>query len=270
MPKLRVLILDGHGVPGLSLLPALRLLEKAVVTQANNLGRDALWLTDVFDWIVGTSVGGIMAVSLRDHTDVDSVQRVTIGLLRDEFKVPSMLSKFSVWRCKRRTGYRYRGIMLDSRIFLRFLMQTMPDNTAVVVHDQTLDVDVALDHKSLVNIRPAICGTMAEPGILPPGRQGKRIFTCIKGDPLSAFLALGFKMDDLFVLSIEAGIKGQLHPNVCSWQIPTIAGIAFDDTSDRSISNVLNVELDDKIWGGSSPDAIASWILQSKLSELNK
>ena len=50
----RLLFLDGGGVKGLSQVESLIQLEEAT-------GRK---ITDLFDWIVGTSIGGIIALAL--------------------------------------------------------------------------------------------------------------------------------------------------------------------------------------------------------------
>ena len=50
----RLLFLDGGGVKGLSQIESLIQLEEAT-------GRK---ITDLFDWIVGTSTGGIIALLL--------------------------------------------------------------------------------------------------------------------------------------------------------------------------------------------------------------
>ena len=50
----RLLFLDGGGIKGLSQIEALIQLEKAT-------GRK---ITELFDWIVGTSTGGVIALAL--------------------------------------------------------------------------------------------------------------------------------------------------------------------------------------------------------------
>ena len=50
----RLLFLDGGGIRGLSQVECLIQLEKAT-------GRK---ITDLFDWIVGTSIGGILTLGL--------------------------------------------------------------------------------------------------------------------------------------------------------------------------------------------------------------
>ena len=50
----RILFLDGGGVKGLSQTECLIQLEEAT-------GRK---ITDLFDWIVGTSIGGIFALAM--------------------------------------------------------------------------------------------------------------------------------------------------------------------------------------------------------------
>ena len=253
---MRVLVLDGRGVPGLAILPALHQLEQALCALDGSL------LNDAFDWIVGSSVGGIIAISLRDHKGMDIVQRVTIRLLQDEFRPPGLLSNIAAWQCKRKTGYRHRGIMLDARIFLRFLMQTIPDRTAVIAHDLTTGLDLLLDQQSMGGVRPAICSTMAEPGILPPRRQGKSIYVSTTRDPLSVFLE-HHDPESLFVLSISNGTNESDCKYKCKcirWQLPSL-DIAFDDTSERSLSRVLNIKLDDQVWNGYPPTVVAQMIM---------
>lgn len=263
-PFQRVLALDGRGVPGLAVLPVLRMLERALA-----LHTETAALADAFDWIVGSSVGGIMAVSLRDHRDVDAVQNAIIALLRDEFEAPGFpTARFASWWRKRQTGYRHRGAVFDARIFDRFLVQTMPPGTAVVVHDA--GTDVALDQSSGVGVRPALCGTMAEAGFLPFKPRGKRMFASSRNDdPLPAFLSLINLGDDdqrlsPIIISIGTGHADTTVAHTARlvrWQVPMCNDVAFDDTSRKSVDRVLDVNPDHVSWGGAPPDAVAYMLL---------
>ncbi|XP_072168264.1 85/88 kDa calcium-independent phospholipase A2-like [Diadema setosum] len=70
-----VLCLDGGGIKGLILTQLLAAIEKAS-------GRK---ITEMFDWIVGTSTGGILAIALSQGYSVEECRKLYMGLKDEVF-----------------------------------------------------------------------------------------------------------------------------------------------------------------------------------------
>ena len=255
-PFMKILALDGRGVPGLALIPVLKHLEK---TYGN-------YLSHSFDWIIGSSTGGILAIMLndQDHIVASSDYTCVIKLLENEFKSLNGCAKYIKCICskKNQSKSKYKGNIMTGKIFDYFISHDIPSNIAITVGNSKTGCDMALTNG--VSVRNSILSTMAEDGILPIRKDMKASFN---DDPLPVCLEL-FELDNIknnpgyqkpFILSIGTGRQ---DPNILSkldgkaryvrWQVPFMSEIAFDDVSKKSLNKILNIDLNKVDYGGVS------------------
>lgn len=177
----RILLLNACGVGGLGILVALRQLEHAITD------RDHVALADLFDWIIGANVGGLVAIALRHGQPISFIQLVLSNALPPSLG-PSIFRR--LWCC--RLGR--RSVMSLYRPIVYCLptnYRDMPHGTAVVVHDVTDDCDVMFDHASTHPVsNPVIhyaCATMADPVAYSPVRMGNHVYNGATTDPFVLF-----------------------------------------------------------------------------------
>jgi len=85
--KVRILSIDGGGVRGLSALIIIKALMLRVAREADPLTSKPAKPCDYFDFIIGTSTGGLIALILgRLRMDVDACIRAYTMLARQVFK----------------------------------------------------------------------------------------------------------------------------------------------------------------------------------------
>jgi patatin-like phospholipase/acyl hydrolase len=78
----RILSLDGGGVRGLISLSILNVLE----TQLKQRAGQQACLSDIFDWIVGTSTGGIIAIAMRNGMSVQEIRNIYMNMSKEVFR----------------------------------------------------------------------------------------------------------------------------------------------------------------------------------------
>lgn len=88
--KKRLLALDGGGILGVISLGALRKVENDLRAQTGNAD---LRLRDFFDYIAGTSTGGIIAAGLALGMTVDQIERIYVEEGQDIFDKRSMVAR---------------------------------------------------------------------------------------------------------------------------------------------------------------------------------
>ncbi|KAK3612882.1 hypothetical protein LTR22_028407, partial [Elasticomyces elasticus] len=138
----RILSLDGGGVRGLVQLLVLQMLEDKI-----GLG---LPLTRFFDLIVGTSIGGIVAIALgQKQWSIARCQETLMELFQQVFAQPSGFARLATqvtggWSELLRKGYKWfiNGGMYDKETRERVLKEAFGADTMMNSSNERLDVAV--------------------------------------------------------------------------------------------------------------------------------
>ncbi|KAK3619027.1 hypothetical protein LTR56_024282 [Elasticomyces elasticus] len=138
----RILSLDGGGVRGLVQLLVLQMLEDKI-----GLG---LPLTRFFDLIVGTSIGGIVAIALgQKQWSIARCQETLMELSQQVFAQPSGFARLATqvtggWSELLRKGYKWfiNGGMYDKETRERVLKEAFGADTMMNSSNERLDVAV--------------------------------------------------------------------------------------------------------------------------------
>ncbi|XP_072168377.1 85/88 kDa calcium-independent phospholipase A2-like [Diadema setosum] len=118
-----VLCLDGGGIKGLVLIKLLAAIEKSS-------GRR---ITELFDWIVGTSTGGILAIALLQGFSVEKCQKLYLDLKDKVFDGPRPYDAGKLEQCLK--DYLGEKTRLDQFKYPRILVSgTLADRNPAALH----------------------------------------------------------------------------------------------------------------------------------------
>ncbi|XP_071506688.1 85/88 kDa calcium-independent phospholipase A2-like [Diadema antillarum] len=118
-----VLCLDGGGIKGLVLIKLLAAIEKSS-------GRR---ITELFDWIVGTSTGGILAIALSQGYSVEKCRKLYLDLKDKVFDGPRPYDAGKLEQCLK--DYLGEETRLDQIKYPRILVSgTLADRNPAALH----------------------------------------------------------------------------------------------------------------------------------------
>eukprot|EP01125_Pyxidicula_operculata_P005632 TRINITY_DN1974_c0_g1_i5.p1 TRINITY_DN1974_c0_g1~~TRINITY_DN1974_c0_g1_i5.p1 ORF type:complete len:529 (+),score=126.37 TRINITY_DN1974_c0_g1_i5:581-2167(+) len=177
----RILTLDGGGTRGVVALSVLQRIED----ELNNPDRElppGLKLGQVFDWIVGTSTGGIISLALRTNMCVKDIKTVYIELCDTIFPKSIMHKAIGVYELL--YGGWYPVSSLENAIKKQFAgiktIGSIPKSMGVVTTNITTKKAYLLtnseDSHPLLTPVEALRFTSAAPGYFRPMKWGNQVW----------------------------------------------------------------------------------------------
>lgn len=252
----KILCCDGGGIRGVISLEVLVRLEQLLRAK---LGRPDLVLSDYFDYIAGTSTGGIIAAALAIGMPAQDVRDLYLRVGRDVFTKEGLLSR---WKSA------YQGGPLE-----QILKQTFGERdlspaglrTLLLVVTRNTTTDSAWpissnphaaynrhgrDYNNLLfPLWQVVRASTAAPTFFPPevirmqGAQGAREFVFVDGGTTAynnpAFLAYKMATEPRYQLNWQSGEDKLLIVSVGTGSAP-VEGVSADNPELNLLANAIH------------------------------